>query len=1408
MANFFIVKDKLDNLKQSIPPAPVPAQAGQQVDPEALAAHAAWVKGSKEIARLMFMILNLDIQQNLENLGAYEMLQELKTLFAQQAEYELLQTVRDFHSCKQEERQRSRKLKPGALSLYMSNGQRVVVEAIGSYHLCLPSGLVIVLNNCHYASFITRGYPKETMDYSFYYPPENKVLIAQNAEFLENSLITQEASGSLEDLKSIQEEDTHPSIDTSLNHEKNDLEINEPQSDIIPIRRSTRTRNAPNRMCLYIDVEKHELGDLGEPTNYKSALLDHEFDKWLNAMNVEMQSMKDNEKTDVDGAVHTFKARLVAKGFTQTYKVDYKETFSPVAEIRAIKILIAIAAYYDYEIWQMDVKTAFLNGHLSEEAYMKQPGGFVNPKYPNRGFHVENSKHRSIPMQEKLRLSKSQVASTLAELKRMQNVPYALAVGYLTDANDLTSKIGYVFILNGGAIDWKSTKQSIFATSSAEAEYIAAYDASKEVVWLRKFFFGLGIVPIIEEPINMYCDNTRAITIADESGIIKADPFTKALAFPKHSKHTRNIKMLPASSLIELVLMGKEKRNFLMKHITWLVDDLDVWNSFPWGEYMWDKFYNRTVNVVSRHTENHLAQLKKNSNFNATYNLYGFAWAFKMSNPNVPLIASRKEMSHAWFKDSAEFIKGLDAQDGTFLQDDQCREKSMEQHNGMCGDTEDCTFVHRVVVKICPKMNRMSVDDGDAILDSQSDDGDGVLDSQTKDVIEEASMLPTMSLDISQAGNAAASSSSAHLGNDEDVSHLADNMEINGPNAKDLYSNSQHHLYLIIKGLCTKIENLSIDSVLVVPLIVDDPMLRTIKPKDDFDEAENLSRPDGCKSDKVTIPEYMSAFINNKDLPEYRFLWGKRDVVHLDVWIDLMWSLRPPEEDWAIVSPHFSTCILNGMMQDYFSNGHMYHLPWIAVEKALVETNEEGIARETNSVSTHAWLCRNLPVAVDNDPLETALAYRESSKTINSVKQIHAIVDGKVVVILESSVRSDLIFDDEDGKVTPLFDSMLVQNQAPKGEGSTIPPEPQPTPSTSQPTTEVTPRSDEGRLKLDELIALRTKLSKQVLDLEKEKDAQTIEILNLKKRVKKLERKNVESEIVDAATTRVSTVSVPVTTAGVTINVEDSSRPTRSITTPKPLPSIDPKDKGKCILVEGEPVKAKRKDQGLAQVESDAELAQRLHEEELAELKRVQKETQMQEEATIAVLAEEYDQIQTRMDADEELAARLTLKEQEKYTIKKRARLLVEFFERRKKQLAAERAEAIRNKPPTKTQVRNRMITYLKHMVFEKESSKKQYLEEEYSTEKEELKANMDIVPKDDIPINVESLATKYPIVDWKTHILNENMMYYQIIRAYGSSKNYKIFSKMLDYFSRQYVIDLHRKEISSHTRDAFMDVK
>nr|GEY89244.1 hypothetical protein [Tanacetum cinerariifolium] len=225
------------------------------------------------------------------------------------------------------------------------------------------------------------GYPKETMGYYFYYPLKNKIFVARNAEFFDNSPIVQKASeshGLLESSRSdrglelIQEEDTQPFENTSeIHNEVAPIEV-EPQNVEVPICRSATIPQAPDRYGFYIDVEEYELGDLSEPPNYKAALSDPEFDKWLEAINTKMQSIKDNQvwvlidlplngrivrskwlfknKTDMDGNVHTFKARFVTKGYTQTYNVNYRETFSPIADIRAIRILLAIFAFYDYEI--------------------------------------------------------------------------------------------------------------------------------------------------------------------------------------------------------------------------------------------------------------------------------------------------------------------------------------------------------------------------------------------------------------------------------------------------------------------------------------------------------------------------------------------------------------------------------------------------------------------------------------------------------------------------------------------------------------------------------------------------------------------------------------------------------------------------------------------------------------------------------------------------------------------------------------------------------------------------------------------------------------------------------------------------------------------------------------------------
>ncbi|GJY32721.1 hypothetical protein Tco_0417190 [Tanacetum coccineum] len=475
--------------------------------------------------------------------------------------------------------------------------------------------------------------------------------------------------------------------------------------------------------------------------------------------------------------------------------------------------------------------------------------------------------------------------------------------------------------------------------------------------------------------------------------------------------------------------------------------------------------------------------------------------------------------------------------------------------------------------------------------------------------------------------------------------------------------------------------------------------------------------------------------------------------------------------------------------------------------------------------------------------------------------------------------------------VTPLFPNMLAQAVLDEGEGLEQPTESQPTPSPTQPNTGDQPpvtessyspdtthdprvnlegiggsqmdhvqiphdsplsgghTSDraEGSLNLDELLVLCTNLSNMVLALETSKDAQAAEILKLKTRIQKMEKKckpnishhrawlksvqrlsmkkrlgkkesvskqgrkntkskptldtfndldadlahgmdymetdeavnegrqsneteelnlDVDTEVitkdkgsgekggstvstawpeVDTARPEVHTANAPVSTAGVTISTADPEVIVVEPRTPPTTTSIfddeditmaqtlikmkeeKAKEKGVAFkYVEDFSRPIKRKDQGIDQIERDEELAHKLHEEELAEIARIQEEKAAQEEASRVAIMEMFDEVQAGIDADALFAAKLQQEEREEYTIEERAKFLAETIAAQRKFRAAQRAAEIRSRPPTKSQLRNLMMTYLKNMGGYKHSQLKAKTFEEIQAMYERQKKRID----------------------------------------------------------------------------------
>jgi len=180
----------------------------------------------------------------------------------------------------------------------------------------------------------------------------------------------------------------------------------EPSRTVEP-RRSTRIKR-PNPK--YVNAAITEEEDATEPETFEEAQLSLE---WNKAMEEEFAALERNQtwelvpkprdvkpisckwvyklKHRIYGLIERYKARLVARGFSQQYGLDYDETFSPVTKITTVRVLLALAANKGWNLWQMDVKNAFLHGELDREIYMSQPMGFQNQDHPEYVYKLRKA---------------------------------------------------------------------------------------------------------------------------------------------------------------------------------------------------------------------------------------------------------------------------------------------------------------------------------------------------------------------------------------------------------------------------------------------------------------------------------------------------------------------------------------------------------------------------------------------------------------------------------------------------------------------------------------------------------------------------------------------------------------------------------------------------------------------------------------------------------------------------------------------------------------------------------------------------------------------------------------------------------------------------------------------------------
>ncbi|GKE37548.1 retrovirus-related pol polyprotein from transposon TNT 1-94, partial [Tanacetum coccineum] len=239
---------------------------------------------------------------------------------------------------------------------------------------------------------------------------------------------------------------------------------------------------ASTHECLFIDFLSEE-----EPEKVSKAL---KHPGWVDAMQDELYQFARNKQEGI----------------------GYDETFTLVARLEAIRIFLAFATYMNFIVYQMDVKSAFLDDKLKEEVYVKQPPGFESNEFPNHVCKLYKSLYglkqapRAWYLKGTLNLGLWYPKCSGFDLKGYSDSDY-------TGCNmDRKSTLGACQLLGGKLVCWSAKKQQSVAMSSAEAEYVAGVRCCANILWMNS---QITDYDINYENVPIFCDNTSAIEISN-----------------------------------------------------------------------------------------------------------------------------------------------------------------------------------------------------------------------------------------------------------------------------------------------------------------------------------------------------------------------------------------------------------------------------------------------------------------------------------------------------------------------------------------------------------------------------------------------------------------------------------------------------------------------------------------------------------------------------------------------------------------------------------------------------------------------------------------------------------------------------------------------------------------------------